>query len=82
MKEFNRLNDYNPHLNIYNSLTGDVIQINKGFIYGMLTDDEPEQDSSSKFDFLADNAELAAEYVDFTDPASLMRRQKRILEKI
>ena len=42
MKEFNRLNDYNSHLNIYNSLTGDVFQINKGFIYGMITDDESE----------------------------------------
>ena len=82
MKEFNRLNDYSPHLNIYNSQTGDVIQLNKGFFYGMLTDQESEQENSSKFDFLADNAELAAEYIDFSDPASLMRRQKRILEKI
>lgn len=38
VQEFNRLNEYNAHLNLYNSLTGDVIQVNKGFIYGMNDD--------------------------------------------
>ena len=42
VQEFNRLNEYNAHLNLYNSMTGDVIQVNKGFIYGMNDDNQEE----------------------------------------
>ena len=55
LKEFNRLNDYQPCVNIYNSKTKDIIQVNKGFIYNLFDDeDEDQANDSGKFEFLAD----------------------------
>ena len=42
LKEFNRLNDYQPHVFIQNSNTGDIIQVNKGFIYSLFDQDDEE----------------------------------------
>jgi hypothetical protein len=78
LQEFNGLNDYSPHVNVFNSKTGDVIQVHKGFIQG-LYDQEDDQDSDKKYEFLA---EANDDMIDFSDPAALMRRQKKILEKI
>lgn len=36
LKEFNKLNDYQPYICLQNSKTGDVFQVNKGFAYNML----------------------------------------------
>lgn len=72
IKEFYRLNDYKPNINVYNSVTKDVFTINKGFIYGLFDQDEAEEEN--KFQHLADNNELANDIVDFSDPAALMRR--------
>ena len=78
LQEFNGLNDYSPHVNVLNSKTGDVIQVNKGFIQG-LYDQDDDQDEDKKYEFLA---EANDDMIDFSDPAALMRRQKKILEKI
>ena len=45
VQEFNRLNDYQPHINIYNSVTKDILTVNKGFIYGLFDQDEEEQEN-------------------------------------
>lgn len=40
VKEFNKLNSYSPSLCLQNSKTGDVFQINKGFVFNMLDQDD------------------------------------------
>lgn len=40
LKEFNKLNDYQPYICLQNSKTGDVFQVNKGFAYNMLDQDD------------------------------------------
>lgn len=80
LQEFNRLNDYQPNIRIFNSKTKDILKVNKGFIYGLF--DQEEETDTSKYEYLADNKELMNDIVDFTDPAALLRRQKRILESI
>jgi hypothetical protein len=80
LKEFHQLNDYKPTVCIYNSKTGDIIEINKGFING-LQDEEIESNSeTNKFEFLAND--LTVDNTDFSDPASLLRRQRKLLERI
>lgn len=76
LKDFQRLNDYQPFVNIYNSKTGDIFQLNKGFIHGLF---DQEEEPTQNFEFLAENNDFE---IDFSDPAALMRRQKKILETI
>lgn len=45
VQEFNRLNDYQPHINIFNSVTKDIFTVNKGFIYGLFDEDEEEEEN-------------------------------------
>lgn len=81
VKEFNKLNGYQPTYLLKHAITGDLFQVNKGFVMGM-TDDEEEEEEGNKFSFLADGAEFAAGDIDFSDPTALLRRQKAILEAI
>jgi hypothetical protein len=55
-------------VNIYNSKTGDIFQINKGFIFGLF---DQEEEPTTNFEFLAENSDFE---IDFSDPAALMRR--------
>lgn len=41
-----------------------------------------EEEKETDFSFLADNESLLTEDTDFSDPASLIRRQKKIIENI
>ena len=75
IKEFNRKNDYAPSLTIGSEK--DTINVNKGFMYRMYDEEEKESD----FSFLAENTDLTDD-TDFSDPASLIRRQKKIIENI
>ena len=45
LQEFNRLNEYQPHINIFNSVTKDIFTVNKGFIYGLFDQDEEEEEN-------------------------------------
>lgn len=72
LEEFDRLNEYKPHINILNSATKDIFTVNKGFIYGLFDDDNEQEEN--KFQHLAENNELANDIIDFSDPAALMRR--------
>jgi len=56
--------------------------VNKGFIYGLLDQDDGAEEEGNKYDFLSQTDELGGDSVDFQDPAALLRRQKKILEKI
>ena len=55
-------------------------------LFGTMEDDDEDEeavdDKDNTYEFLINDPELAAEYTDFTDPAALQRRQKRILAKI
>ncbi|CDW87012.1 UNKNOWN [Stylonychia lemnae] len=86
IKEFNKLNSYAPHYCLYNSTTGDYIQINKGFIDGIADTDGNDMNGQhadkNKYHFLADSQQFSAVDIDFSDPAALLRRQKGILEAI
>lgn len=42
IKEFNKLNCYQPTYLLKNSVTGDTFQVNKGFVMGMTDDDEDD----------------------------------------
>jgi hypothetical protein len=42
IKEFNRLNCYQPTYCFRNSVTGDLFQVNKGFVLGMTDDDHTD----------------------------------------
>jgi hypothetical protein len=81
VKEFNRLNCYEPYYVLRNSVTGDLFQVNKGFVMGMTDDDSAESSEENKYSFLAEN-EFSAEGIDFSDPGALLKRQKAILEAI
>lgn len=81
VKEFNRLNCYEPHYVLRNSVTGDLFQVNKGFVMGMTDDDSTETNEENKYSFLAEN-EFSAEGIDFSDPGALLKRQKAILQAI
>ena len=82
VKEFNRLNSYQPHYVLRNSVTGDLFQVNKGFVMGMTDDDSSDSMSEeNKYSFLAES-EFSAEGIDFSDPGALLKRQKAILEAI
>ncbi|TNV78763.1 hypothetical protein FGO68_gene3958 [Halteria grandinella] len=81
VKEFNRLNSYQPYYVLKNERTGDLFQVNKGFVMGVQDDDEVEQEGN-KFQFLAESEEFSAKDIDFTDPTALLKRQKAILEAI
>jgi len=82
VKEFFRLNDYQPHVHLLNSKSGDVIQVNKGFIHGLVDDEDAEGESDTKFEFLATESQQDIGDIDFQDPAALLRRQRKILERI
>ena len=74
VKEFNRLNSYEPHYVLRNSITGDLFQVNKGFVMGMTDDDNSSSFSEeNKYSFLAEN-EFSAEGIDFSDPGALLKR--------
>jgi hypothetical protein len=74
VKEFNRLNCYAPTYCLRNSITGDIIQVNKGFIMGMTdADEENTSQEENKYSFLA-SEEFSAEGIDFSDPAALLKR--------
>jgi len=47
-----------------------------------LRDEEDSANEQNKYFYLADKEEFSAEKFDFNDPASLMRRQKAILQAI
>ncbi len=79
LKEFNRLNNYAPTYCLRHSQTGDIYQVNKGFIMNMTEDDSTDEEN--KYSFLADS-EFSAEGIDFSDPGALLKRQKAILEAI
>jgi hypothetical protein len=82
VKEFNTLNCYQPYYLLRNSVTGDLFQVNKGFIQGMTDEEEPMSSSEeNKYSFLA-GEEFSAEGIDFSDPGALLKRQKAILEAI
>ena len=81
IKEFNRLNNYQPYYLLQNSVTGDCFQVNKGFVGGM-ADEEAADDGSNKYSFLAEGLEFSALDIDFSDPTALLKRQKTILEAI
>ena len=72
VKEFNRLNDYQPHFCLLNPKTGDYIQVNKGFLFNMVDTEEINSDLN-KFHYLADS-EFSATEIDFSDPTALLRR--------
>ena len=76
IKRFNNDNEYSPSLKVESSQFS--VTVNKGFLYNMFSLEE--EDQAEKFSFLADDTELMD--TDFTDPASLMRRQKRIIDNI
>lgn len=83
LKEFNKLNNYAPHFYLLNSITGDYIQVNKGFLEGIGdTEDHELNQDDNKFHYLAEKDEFSAKEVDFDDPAALLRRQKAILKAI
>jgi hypothetical protein len=82
IKEFNRLNGYQPHYILRNSLTGDTFQVNKGFVMGVTDDEEQPDQDSNRYQFLAESEEFSAQDIDFSDPTALLRRQKAILEAI
>lgn len=74
VKEFNRLNCYQPHYVLRNSVTGDLFQVNKGFVMGMTDDDSSEISEENKYSFLAESSEFSAEGIDFSDPGALLKR--------
>ena len=73
LKEFNRLNNYQPSYWLRHSVTGDCFQVNKGFVMGT-TDDDEEGSDENKYKFLAESEEFSAKDIDFSDPAALLRR--------
>ena len=84
VRDFNLACAVQPHLTLLNSKTGDQIHVNKGFFDQMFLADvaQSEGDEESKFGFLAESEELDAAQTDFTDQASLLRRQKLLLDQI
>lgn len=76
------MNSYAPTYCLRHSVTGDIFQVNKGFIMSMTDDDneDPSQEEN-KYSFLADE-EFSADGIDFNDPGALLKRQKAILEAI
>lgn len=76
VKEFNRLNSYQPTYMLKNSVTGDLFQVNKGFVMGVADDDEPSdlQSDENKYSFLAEGDQFSAKDIDFSDPTALLRR--------
>ena len=50
------MNNYQPYLHLMNSKTGDFFQVNKGFIFNMLDNEDTESDSQNKFYYLAESA--------------------------
>jgi hypothetical protein len=65
------------------SKSQDLIQLNKGWLFQMFDSEESNEDEeTSKFEFLASDESFNAIETDFSDPASLRRRQKMILEAI
>jgi len=81
IKDFNRLNCYAPTYCLKNSLTGDLLQLNKGFILGMTDHYDGDQSEENKYSFLS-SEEFSADGIDFSDPGALLKRQKAILEAI
>lgn len=63
--------------------SSDLVQINKGWLFQMFDSETcQEEDQEAKFEYLAQNEQFNAIETDFSDPASLRRRQKLILEAI
>jgi len=85
VRDFNLACGNQAHMSVINTVTLDQIHVNKGFLdsmffeYNIASDDSEEE---SKYAFLASQNSLGAEMTDFSDPASLMRRQRLILEQI
>mmetsp|Transcript_45790 Transcript_45790/g.33514 ORF Transcript_45790/g.33514 Transcript_45790/m.33514 type:complete len:89 (-) Transcript_45790:571-837(-) len=73
MKEFNKLNGYQPYVQLLNPQTGDTLQVNKAFLLNLWMSEEVD-DSQNRFHFLAEKEEFSADKYDFQDPVSLMRR--------
>ena len=72
-------------MTIFNTTTGDQAQVNKGFMDSMFFDQSvqnEEEDDQERYAFLAQNEDLDAAQVDFSDQAALLRRQRMILEQI
>lgn len=87
VRDFNLACSRQPHLTLVNTSTGDLAQVNKGFLDSMsLLDPDSvnggEDAEESKFAFLASDDQLNADGTDFSDPAALLRRQRKILEQI
>ena len=62
IKEFNKLNSYQPTYCVKNSVSGDIFQVNKGFIMGM-SDEEEElgvSQNGNKYSFLAEGEQFSA----------------------
>ena len=78
MKEFWRLNGYSQNVTITDGT--DALTFHKAFIDGLAEPEEEEEET--KFEFLADDENMNAQLVDFSDPIALARRQRKILEKI
>ena len=78
LKEFNALNQNSPFVTIVNSCQ-DEVTVNKGFL-GLEDQDDLEPEGQEKFSFLADDT-FDSQF-DFSDPASLMLRQKKVLKAI
>lgn len=83
VRDFNLACGQTPHLSVLNTATEDQVHVNKGFLDSMFLDQGTSaegQNEESKYAYLASADNLGAEETDFSDPASLLRRQRLILE--
>lgn len=54
IKEFNKMNKYAPHYCLLNSATGDFIQVNKGFVEGIIDQEDDTNNDFNKYHYLAE----------------------------
>lgn len=77
LKEFNTLNNQSACVTLVNEY-GDELNVNRGFLG--LEDMEDLDEDTQKYSYLAD--QKFDQDVDFSNPASLLLRQKKMLQKI
>ena len=87
VRDFNLACSRVPHLTLLNTVTSDQAQVNKGFLDSMSLIDAngaggAKGDQESRYAFLASDDQLNADDTDFSDPAALLARQRKILAQI